>query len=142
MRTKFAFISVILSALLVSQLVGAVPRKIHCSRVRCAAVKCAGGFISVPRPGECCPTCKPRLRPKPKPDCSAVLCFDCVGEIKPDTTMLSNGEAAYSHSETKEEAMEDAGKEREEATQRAREAEGLKLPGSGCVHPVSTPRNL
>ncbi|KAJ7197120.1 hypothetical protein C8J57DRAFT_1263004 [Mycena rebaudengoi] len=80
MRTKFALISVILSALLVSQLVGAVPRKIDCSRVRCAAVKCAGGFISVMRPGECCPTCKPRLRPKPKPDCSAVLCFDWLFE--------------------------------------------------------------
>jgi hypothetical protein len=38
MQAKFASLSVVLSVLFVSQLVGAVP-KIDCSLVRCAAVE-------------------------------------------------------------------------------------------------------
>ncbi|KAJ7202480.1 hypothetical protein C8J57DRAFT_1260232 [Mycena rebaudengoi] len=105
MQAKFASLSSILCALLVAQLVGAVPRKVDCSRVRCAAVHCRRGQTAqtergsccptcvpcsrvfcpliacdspVTRPGQCCPTCKPK-----RPDCKAVLCPDCVGVIEP-----------------------------------------------------------
>ena len=39
MQVKFASLSVVLSALFVSQVVGAVPSKVNCSVVRCAIVQ-------------------------------------------------------------------------------------------------------
>ncbi|KAJ7813055.1 hypothetical protein B0H14DRAFT_2605367 [Mycena olivaceomarginata] len=97
MQAKFTSLSIVLSVLFVSQLVGAIP-KIDCSLVRCAAVECplgqtaqikpgtccptcvpcganlvdsADDYISVTQPGKCCPTCVP------PPDCSAVQCLAC-----------------------------------------------------------------
>ncbi|KAJ7636175.1 hypothetical protein B0H17DRAFT_503408 [Mycena rosella] len=105
MQAKFVSLSVVLSALFISQLVGAVP-KIDCSLVRCAVVKCPLGQTSQIKPGTCCPTCRPcdcsavqclacpdntvaitvpgQCCPtcKPKPDCTNVLCLECVGEIE------------------------------------------------------------
>ncbi|KAF8206091.1 hypothetical protein K438DRAFT_2092412 [Mycena galopus ATCC 62051] len=100
MQAKFASLSVVLSALFVSQIVGAVPN-VDCSLVRCAAVKCPLGQTSQIKPGTCCPTCVPcgkvncpliRCAPDyisvtqpgdccptcvPRPDCSAVQCLAC-----------------------------------------------------------------
>ncbi|KAJ6564188.1 hypothetical protein B0H19DRAFT_1140511 [Mycena capillaripes] len=104
MQAKLATLSVVLSALFVSQLVGAVPKKVDCSLVRCAAPECPlgqraqikpgaccatcvpCGIVNCPliacagdsiiKPGECCPTCVP------PPDCSAVQCLAC-----PDDTV-------------------------------------------------------
>ncbi|KAJ6550338.1 hypothetical protein B0H19DRAFT_188218 [Mycena capillaripes] len=106
MQAKFAALSVVLSALFVSQLVGAVPN-VDCSLVRCASVECplgqtaeikagtccptcvpcgvvpcpliacAGGSVTLP--GDCCPTC---ISARDSPDCSAVQCLAC-----PDNTI-------------------------------------------------------
>ncbi|KAJ6585782.1 hypothetical protein B0H19DRAFT_1059971 [Mycena capillaripes] len=59
MQAKFAFLSVVLSALFVSQLVVAVPGMVDCSTVRCASVKCPLGQTAQIKPGTCCPTCVP-----------------------------------------------------------------------------------
>ncbi|KAJ7804055.1 hypothetical protein B0H14DRAFT_2612799 [Mycena olivaceomarginata] len=58
MQAKFASLSIVLSVLFVSQLVGAIP-KIDCSLVRCAAVECPLGQTAQIKPGTCCPTCVP-----------------------------------------------------------------------------------
>ncbi|KAJ7711625.1 hypothetical protein B0H16DRAFT_1816465 [Mycena metata] len=58
MQPKFASLSVVLSALFASQLVGAIPN-VDCSLVRCAAVKCPLGQTSQIKPGTCCLTCVP-----------------------------------------------------------------------------------
>ncbi|KAJ7461093.1 hypothetical protein FB451DRAFT_1371370 [Mycena latifolia] len=106
MQAKFARLSIVLSALFVSQLVGAVPKYVDCSLVRCAAVECPFGQTAQIKPGTCCPTCVPCgivscpliacddpvaqpgsccptcISPR-APDCSAVKCLECVGEIEP-----------------------------------------------------------
>ncbi|KAJ6558756.1 hypothetical protein DFH09DRAFT_1162444 [Mycena vulgaris] len=105
MQAKFAFLSVVLSALFVSQSVGAVPN-VDCSLVRCAAVECPLGQTARIKPGTCCPTCLPcgkvscpliacaddsipvtqpgKCCPTcvSPPDCSAVQCLAC-----PDNTI-------------------------------------------------------
>ncbi|KAJ6585788.1 hypothetical protein B0H19DRAFT_1250559 [Mycena capillaripes] len=107
MQAKFASLSVVLSAVFVSQVLGAVPRTVDCSLVRCASVECplgetarieAGaccptcvpcGIVACPLiaciggsvtlPGNCCPTCVPGSLPVEAvaPDCSAVQCLAC-----------------------------------------------------------------
>ncbi|KAJ7288609.1 hypothetical protein C8J57DRAFT_1280829 [Mycena rebaudengoi] len=78
MQTKLASLSLILCALFVSESVGAVPRKVDCSLVRCAAPKCPLGQTAQVKPGTCCPTCVP---------CGKVFCplIACVGGSIPVT---------------------------------------------------------
>ncbi|KAJ7829860.1 hypothetical protein B0H14DRAFT_2593729 [Mycena olivaceomarginata] len=78
MQAKFTALSFVLSALFVSQVLGAVPRTVDCSLVRCAApewsnpVHSTAGSVTLP--GNCCPTC---VTP---PDCSAVQCLACPAD--------------------------------------------------------------
>ncbi|KAF8175190.1 hypothetical protein K438DRAFT_1979769 [Mycena galopus ATCC 62051] len=59
---KFSSFSVLLSALFVSQFVGAVP---NCAPVVCPAIKCPLGETARIQDGTCCPTCV---------DCGIVFC--------------------------------------------------------------------
>ncbi|KAJ6534949.1 hypothetical protein B0H19DRAFT_1323086 [Mycena capillaripes] len=59
MQAKLTPLSVVLYALFVSQLVGALPKNVDCSLVRCAAVECPLGQSAQIKPGACCKTCVP-----------------------------------------------------------------------------------
>ncbi|KAJ7842618.1 hypothetical protein B0H13DRAFT_1909751 [Mycena leptocephala] len=82
MPAKFLSLSVVFSALFVSQLVVAIPMSIallsavlhHHNGAN--IVNSVAGSTLVTLPGNCCPTCAP------PPDCSAVQCLAC-----PDNTV-------------------------------------------------------
>ncbi|KAJ7342478.1 hypothetical protein DFH08DRAFT_1012110 [Mycena albidolilacea] len=78
MQAKFASLSIVLSVLFVSQLVGAVP-KIDCSLVRCAAVECPLSETAQIKPGTCCPTCVPCG----KVNCPLIACYP-TWQLLPD----------------------------------------------------------
>ncbi|KAJ7801265.1 hypothetical protein B0H13DRAFT_671704 [Mycena leptocephala] len=60
MQTKFVSLRIVLSALAVSQFVGAAPGPtVDCSGVRCASVQCAPHQIAEVPAGACCPVCFP-----------------------------------------------------------------------------------
>ncbi|KAJ7334003.1 hypothetical protein DFH08DRAFT_939681 [Mycena albidolilacea] len=108
MQARFTALSFVLSALFVSQVLGAVPRTVDCSLVRCAAPKCPLGQTARIQDGDCCPTCVPcGVVPCPliawsnlvhstagsvtlpgnccptcvtPPDCSAVQCLACPAD--------------------------------------------------------------
>ncbi|KAF8172392.1 hypothetical protein K438DRAFT_1772749 [Mycena galopus ATCC 62051] len=57
MHAKFASLTVLLSVIFTSQMVGAVPTDIDCSHIDCPATRCPLGETAEVRPGACCPGC-------------------------------------------------------------------------------------
>ncbi|KAJ7656584.1 hypothetical protein B0H17DRAFT_373120 [Mycena rosella] len=88
MQAKFTSLSVVLSALFASQLVGAVP----CPILFCPAAVCSLGQTAEVVPGHCCPSCVPcPILPCPLPICAdgstpvtqpGECCPSCVGESR------------------------------------------------------------